>query len=149
MLGDLNKKELIDLLESQVFGRLGCAVDGETYIVPINYVYRNNAIYAHSGNGKKIEMMRANPKVCFQVDEILDTFRWKSAILLGDFIELEDEERQQVMQGIIHRIMPLTDRPTEQTSHGIKPEEQTNIVVFKIEISKVTGKFETHDITSF
>ena len=36
MLGDLNKKELIDLLESQVFGRLGCSVDGETYIVPIN-----------------------------------------------------------------------------------------------------------------
>ena len=81
MLGDLNKKELIDLLESQVFGRLGCSVNDETYIVPINYVYRNNAIYAHSGNGKKIEMMRTNPKVCFQVDEILDTFRWKSASL--------------------------------------------------------------------
>ncbi len=146
MLGDLNKKELIDLLESQVFGRLGCSIDGMTYIVPINYVYRNNAIYAHSGNGKKIEMMRANPKVCFQVDEILDTFRWKSAILWGDFIELQDEERQQAMQGIIHRIMPLTDRPTEQPSHGIQPEKHNDIIVFKIEISKVTGKSETHDV---
>lgn len=145
MLGELNKKELIDLLESQVYGRLGCSVNDETYIVPINFVYRNNAIYAHSGNGKKIEMMRTNPKVCFQVDEILDTFRWKSAILWGDFIELKDEERQQAMQGIIHRIMPLTDRPTEQPSHGIKPEEHANIIVFKIEISKVTGKFESHE----
>ncbi len=146
MLGELNKKELIDLLESQVFGRLGCSLGGETYVVPINYVYRDNAIYAHSGNGKKIEMMRANPKVCFQVDEILDTFRWKSAILFGDFVELKEEERQQAMQGIIHRIMPLTDRPTEQPSHGIKPEKQTNIIVFKIEISKATGKSESHDI---
>ena len=145
MLGDLNKKELIDLLERQVFGRLGCSVDGETYIVPINYVYRDNAIYAHSGNGKKIEMMRANPKVCFQVDEISDTFSWKSAILWGDVIELKDEERQQAMQGIIHRIMPLKSRPTEQTSHGIKPEEHMNLIVFKIEISKVTGKFEAHE----
>ena len=145
MLGDLNKKELIDLLESQVFGRLGCSVNDDTYIVPINYVYRNNAIYAHSGNGKKIEMMRENPKVCFQVDEILDTFRWKSAILWGDFIELKDEERQQAMQGIIHRIMPLTDRPTEQPSHGIEPEKHSNIIVFKIDINKVTGKSENHD----
>ena len=146
MLGDLNKKELIDLLEGQVYGRLGCSVDGETYIVPINYVYRNNAIYAHSGNGKKIEMMRANPKVCFQVDEIKDTFRWKSAILLGSFVELKDEERQQALQGIIHRIMPLTDRPTEQPSHGIDPAEHTNIIVFKIELTAVTGKFEAHDL---
>ena len=146
MLGDLNKRELIDLLEGQVYGRLGCSVDGETYIVPINYVYRNNAIYAHSGNGKKIEMMRANPKVCFQVDEIKDTFRWKSAILLGSFVELKDEERQQALQGIIHRIMPLTDRPTEQTSHGIDPAEHTNIIVFKIELTAVTGKFESHDL---
>ena len=145
MLGDLNKKELIDLLESQVFGRLGCSNDGETYVVPINYVYRDNAIYAHSGNGKKIEMMRANPKVCFQVDEIVDTFTWKSAILFGDFIELKGQERQQVMQGIIQRIMPLTDKPTEQTSHAIQPELHTNIVVFKIEIAKATGRFEAHE----
>ena len=49
MLGELNKKEILDLVENQVIGRLGCYADGETYIVPINYVYRNNAIYLHSG----------------------------------------------------------------------------------------------------
>jgi nitroimidazol reductase NimA-like FMN-containing flavoprotein (pyridoxamine 5'-phosphate oxidase superfamily) len=145
MLGDLNKKELIDLLEGQVFGRLGCSNDGETYVVPINYVYRDNAIYAHSGNGKKIEMMRANPKVCFQVDEIVDTFNWKSAIIMGDFVELKNQERQQVLQGIIQRIMPLTDKPTEQASHAIDPEKHNNIVVFKIEITKATGKCEAHE----
>lgn len=145
MLGDLNKKELIDLISNQVIGRLGCSSADETYIVPINYVYRDNAIYAHSGPGKKIDMMRKNPKVCFQVDNIIDTFRWKSAILWGNFTELFEEERQQAMQGIIHTIMPLTDRPTEETSHGISPEKQTSIIVFKIELAKVTGKFESHD----
>lgn len=145
MLGDLNKKELIDLLTNQVIGRIGCSTADETYVVPINYVYRDNAIYAHSGPGKKIDMMRKNPKVCFQVDEITDTFRWKSAILWGSFEELAGEERQQAMQGIIHRVMPLTDRPTEEPSHGISPEKQTSIIVFKIELAKVTGKFESHD----
>ena len=145
MLVDLNKRALIDLLERQVIGRLGCHANEETYIVPINYVYKDNAIYAHSGNGKKIEMMRINPKVCFQVDEIVDTFRWKSAILWGSYNELEDEERQQAMQGIIHKIMPLTDRPTEEPSHGIRPEEHKNIIVYKIELTEASGRFESHD----
>lgn len=145
MLGDLTKKEIIDLLESQVFGRLGCSLDGETYVVPINFIYQNNAIYAHAGAGKKIEMMRANPRVCFQVDEILDTFNWKSAILFGDFVELKNEERQQVMQGIIQKIMPLTNRSTEQPSHAIEPEKHSNLIVFKIDIIKVTGRFEAHE----
>ncbi|GGI23283.1 pyridoxamine 5'-phosphate oxidase family protein [Pedobacter mendelii] len=146
MLGDLNKGQLIDFLEQQVVGRLGCHADGETYIVPINYVYRNNAIYGHSGNGKKINMMRANPRVCFQVDEIIDTFRWKSAILLGNYSELIGEERQQAMQGIIHTIMPLTNRPSEEPSHGIPKVEHEHIIVYKIELTSVSGKFESHDL---
>lgn len=146
MLGDLNKRQIIDLLERQVFGRLGCHANGETYVVPINYVYRNNAIYAHSANGKKIEMMRLSPKVCFQVDEIADTFRWQSAILWGDFSELKGVERQQAMQGIIHRMMPLTDRPGEEPSHGIAPEAHQSIIVYKIELTAVSGKYESHDI---
>ncbi|PWS32538.1 pyridoxamine 5'-phosphate oxidase family protein [Pedobacter paludis] len=144
MLGDLNKGELIEFLEKQVIGRLGCHANGETYVVPINYVYKDNAIYGHSGNGKKIDMMRINPKVCFEVDEIIDTFRWTSAILNGNFIELFGEERQQAMQGIIHRIMPLTDRPSEEPSHGINPEKHNQIIVYKIVLTSVSGKYESH-----
>ena len=146
MLGDLNKGQIIDFLEQHVIGRLGCYAEGETYVVPINYVYRDNAIYGHSGNGKKINMMRINPKVCFQVDEILDTFRWKSVILQGNFSELAGEERQQVMQSIIHKIMPLTDRPSEEPSHGINPSEHDDIIVYKIELTAVSGRYESHDI---
>jgi len=144
MLGDLGKKQIMDLLHRQVIGRLGCHANGETYIVPINYVYRNDSIYAHSGFGKKIEMMRKNPKVCFQVDEIVDTFRWQSAILWGTFEELSGEERQQAMQGIIHRIMPLTDRPSEDASHGIDVNLHNDLIVYRIRIAEGTGRFESH-----
>ncbi|QIL41528.1 pyridoxamine 5'-phosphate oxidase family protein [Pedobacter sp. HDW13] len=145
MLGDLNKGEMISLLESQVTGRLGCHSDGETYVVPINYVYRNNAIYAHSGPGKKIDMLRRNPQVCFQVDQIKDIFSWKSVVLWGTFEELNGEERQQAMQGIIHRIMPLTYRPSQESSHGISSDVHQEIIVYKISIKEGTGRFEEHD----
>jgi nitroimidazol reductase NimA-like FMN-containing flavoprotein (pyridoxamine 5'-phosphate oxidase superfamily) len=144
MLGELNKREIIDLLESQFLGRLGCHLDGETYIVPVNYVYQNNAVYAHSGDGKKIEMLRANPNVCFQVDQIDSMFKWKSVIVRGTFEELKDEKRQQAMQDLILRIMPNTDDPAREPSHAINPTLQDNLIVYRINIQKAKGRFEVH-----
>jgi len=151
MLGELTQKEIIELLSRQVIGRLGCQVDGEVYIIPINYVYRNNAIYAYTGIGKKIEMMRKNPKVCFQVDEIVDTFCWKSVLVWGDFEEINDVgERQQAVQGLVHRMMPLNNLPSQHPWHGIAEMEKdidTKIqtIVYKIVIQKSSGRFEIHD----
>ena len=145
MLGELNKREIIDLLESEFIGRLGCHLDGETYIVPINYVYQKNAIYAHSGEGRKIEMLRANPRVCFQVDQIENMFKWKSVILWGTFEELKGEERQQAMQGLILRIMPNTNNPGRDPSHAISPSNRETLIVYRINIVKATGRFESHD----
>lgn len=145
MLGDLSRREIIDFLERRVYGRLACSADGETYVVPINYVFRNDAIYAHTGHGQKLEMMRKNPNVCFLIDDITDTFTWRSVVIKGRFKELEGEERQQAMQGIIHKIMPLTYKPSQEPSHGIAEEERSNVVVFRIDIVDVTGRFEVHN----
>lgn len=145
MLGELDKREIIDLLESQVIGRLGCHSDGETYVVPISYVYKDNAIYAHSGEGKKIDMMRKTPKVCFQVDQIINSSKWKSVVLWGTFEELSDQDRQQAMQSIIHKIMPGNDSPLGGPSHGIKPELQSHTIVYRIKIENGSGRFESHE----
>lgn len=144
MLGELNKKEIVGLLERQFIGRLGCHLNGETYIVPVNYVYQNNAIYAHSGEGRKVEMLRGNPRVCFQVDEIESMFNWKSVILWGSFEELKGMERQQVMQGLIQRIMPSTNDPGRNPSHAISPDLQDSLIVYRINIEEGTGRFESH-----
>ena len=149
MLGELSEKQIDELLTKQLTGRLGCHANGITYVVPINYVYRSPNIFAHSADGKKIEMMRKNPKVCFQVDDIQSMFHWQSAIAWGEYHEIIDEdERQQAMQGIIHRIMPLTEYPSNHPSHGIVENEasldEKNMVVYKIVLSKKTGRFESN-----
>lgn len=148
MLGELNETQIENLLKQQVMGRLGCHADGITYIVPINYVYDGTNIYSHSAEGKKIEMMRKNPEVCFEVDEINTVFKWKSAIVWGRFEEITDlDEKQQAMQGIIHRIMPLANNPGDHPSHGITANEYdvgttVELIVYKIVISQKTGRFE-------
>jgi len=150
MLGKLEQPEIEALLSRQVTGRLGCYAQGTTYIVPINYVYKIGVIYAHSGPGKKIEMMRKNPKVCFEVDDIKNIFSWKSVIAWGTFEEITDiAEQEQTMQALIHRVMPLVEHATDHPSHGITANEydigdKIDLIVYKIRIDKVTGRFEHH-----
>ncbi|MEJ5995297.1 pyridoxamine 5'-phosphate oxidase family protein [Pedobacter sp. Du54] len=153
MLGELTQNEISALLSKLHIGRLGCQAETEMYIIPINYVYRKNSIYAFSAGGKKIEAMRKNPNVCFQVDEIIDTFRWKSVLLWGKYEEVTDpSERQQAVQALVHRIMPLTDLPSQHPWHGIASVEQdidtkVKTIVYRILIYKSSGRFELHQNT--
>lgn len=148
MLGKLNKGQIEKLLTQQLTGRLGCCADGRMYIVPINYFYRNSVVYGHSSAGKKIEMMRMNPHVCFQVDDVQSLFCWESVVAWGTFEEITDpDERQQAMQGLIHRIMPFADHPADHPFHGITGKEsdidtKIGLIVYKIRLSTKTGRFE-------
>jgi len=148
MLGVLNQNQIDTLLKEQVTGRIACHADGTTYIVPINYVYSAPYIYGHSAMGKKIEMMRKNPEVCFEADDIQSIFRWKSVIAWGNFEEVTDlEEKARLMQSLIHRIMPLASNPGDHPSHGITEKDsdigdKVELIVYKIKLSKMTGRFE-------
>lgn len=150
MLGKLDQTQMENLLQQQVTGRIGCHADGVTYIVPVNYVYNAPFVYCHSAKGKKIEMMRNNPKVCFQVDEIRSIFQWQSVVAWGTFEEVTDvAESERLMQGLIHRIMPLANEPGDHPSHGITENDYdigngVDLIIYKIHIDKMTGRFE-HD----
>jgi len=148
MLAQLNETQIEALLKQQVTGRLACHYGGETYIVPLNYVYKDGVIYAHSGAGKKIDMMRKNPNVCFEVEDIESIFQWRCVIAWGTFEEISGEdEKQQVRQLLTHRFMPLVSEPQHHASHGIVANEvdidtRVDPIVYKIKIQKVTGRFE-------
>ena len=68
---DLN--EIRGILDTAKVLHLGLAVDNEPYVVPMNYGYtlegEKLTIYHQSAlRGKKLDMMRANPKVFFELD---------------------------------------------------------------------------------
>ena len=68
MIGRLNDEQIDEVLRANVLGRIACTDGTKMYVVPINYVYDGKFIIAHSVAGMKIEMMRRNPEVCFEVD---------------------------------------------------------------------------------
>lgn len=140
-----------ELLKRQVFGHLGCHADGETYVVPINFVYKDLVVYAQSGEGKKVDMMRKNSAVCLEVAEITDTFNWKSVILTGNFEEIFDKkEKQQAEQGLIDKLMPLANKPENKPAHAIESVDKdgdgkVETIVFKLLIKNRSGRFEKKD----
>lgn len=148
MLGELNEKQIESVLRHQIIGRLGCHYDDETYLVPLNYVYKDGYVYAHSGPGKKIDMMRKNPKVCFEVEELDSIFQWKCVIAWGTFEEITDEAEKQITRQLLtHRLMPFVSQPNDHPWHGITSAESdidTAIepIAYRIKLSKITGRFE-------
>ncbi|MEE4240864.1 MAG: pyridoxamine 5'-phosphate oxidase family protein [Desulfopila sp.] len=68
---EIRKKEEIEkILKRARIGRLATlGGDGFPYITPLNYVWHNGSVYFHcSHQGEKIDNIRRNPRVCFEVD---------------------------------------------------------------------------------
>lgn len=69
-----SKEKLIEFLNKQETGRI-CSVDKDGYpqIIPMNFVFVNDAIYMHSHTkGEKLENIKQNNKVGFEVDQSLE-----------------------------------------------------------------------------
>lgn len=149
MLGELNLDAQEDLLNTQSLGRIGCHADGVTYIVPVHYIYEAPYIYAHSARGLKIELMRKNPEVCFEVDQIRDFFNWQSVICWGTFEEITEMGASvRAMEKIIDRIEPyLAKTEDAHPSHGIADQASEigttkELVLYRIKLNKKSGRFE-------
>ena len=68
-----DEAQIMDILDKGKVLHLGLAVDNEPYVVPMNYGYTHEdgklVIYLHSAvRGKKLDMIRANPKVFIEID---------------------------------------------------------------------------------
>jgi uncharacterized protein len=152
MIQKLNGQEIEELLSKNVVGHIGCHANGLTYVVPISYAYDGQFIYCHTKEGLKVGLMRKNPSVCFQVDELKDIANWKSVIVQGTFEELKDEaSRAAGLKKLVDRILPIV---TSQTMH-LSPEfpfvpDHVNSIkglVFRISPHEKTGRFETTSVS--
>lgn len=74
--------EIEEILDRAEVCRLGLADDGVPYIVPMNFGYRDRTLYFHTGHaGKKIDIIRKNSTVCFEVE--IDTALIRSDTACG------------------------------------------------------------------
>ena len=135
MITRLSQAEARALLTAGRVGRLGCVYDSGPYVVPINYVLDGESIFSHCLPGRKLEALRANPRACLQVDEVIDAYHWRSAIAFGDFEEVTDsDEHDRAVRTLLARFPKLT--PVESVSVH---DGQSSVVVFAIRVQTITG----------
>ena len=147
MLGELNKEQIEHLLKNQTIGRIGIHADEKTYVVPVTYVFNDSSIYAHSRKGLKIEMMRKNPKVCFEIDAVRDMANWESVIAWGDYEEiLDNEQKVKTMKMLVEKIRPLLASETvgllAHAEEHKRDVDGMTAVVFRLKLREFTGRFE-------
>ncbi|HSP76366.1 MAG TPA: pyridoxamine 5'-phosphate oxidase family protein [Cryobacterium sp.] len=116
MLGELNDQEIDDVLRKAVIGRIGCHAGGQTYIVPVSFAYDGEHVYGHSGIGRKVAMMRENPSVCFEVEQVDDLGNWKTVVAWGTFEELIGTDAAASRQLLLARFAPLIATATSSAT---------------------------------
>jgi nitroimidazol reductase NimA-like FMN-containing flavoprotein (pyridoxamine 5'-phosphate oxidase superfamily) len=67
-LKELGRRECVELLASQVVGRIAVVVDGRASVFPVNYVLDHGHIVFRTDEGTKLDAARAGATVTFEVD---------------------------------------------------------------------------------
>ena len=72
------------------YGRLGCVSGSQPYIVPVAIYLDPDEpfLYGFSTLGQKVRWMRANPRVCVEVEEIVSRKAWTTVIVFGRYQEI-------------------------------------------------------------
>ncbi len=136
MMKMLNDAEARHVFQSARVARLGCIVNGDPYVVPINCLLEDDSVYSHSLPGLKISALRENPRACVQVDEGESDLHWRSAIAFGKFEELsKGSERSAVLGKLLRHFPLLTPVESAIVADGAAPE----VIVFRIKIERLTG----------
>jgi nitroimidazol reductase NimA-like FMN-containing flavoprotein (pyridoxamine 5'-phosphate oxidase superfamily) len=147
MIGILKKEQIENILHSQSICRLGC-IDGKyPYVVPLTFYYDGEALICQSQEGKKLNLMRKNPNVCVQLDQVIEVNDWQSVMLLGTFEELKGEALETAKEKLYGSVFTLlTGSRTHKFEHAdqkeVAYEERIKSVLFRIKIKEITGRYE-------
>ena len=141
----MNKQEIDEFLQEALIGRLGTTNKDQPYVVPINFVYDAESVFFHSKlKGLKINNIRDNKKVCFEIDELKEiisaeracdfTVRSRSVIIFGTTVLIDSiTEKMRILNKIMKKYSPGVPK------HFNKSEVQS-LVIVEIKIESINGK---------
>ena len=132
------------VIEKAQVCRLGLCEGGQPYIVPLCFGYEDRNLYFHcAAEGKKLDILRRNDKVCFEIDvagEVVEAdeackfgFSYQSVIGLGrGSIVLDAKSKRRALDVIMQHYA--------EGEFSYSAEAVDGIVVIRVEIDDMTGK---------
>ena len=141
-----SKEKIIEFLSSEQTGRIASIDDnGFPQIIPMNFVFINDAVYIHSHiRGEKLDNIKRNQKVGFEVDKSLeflpsyfsdpadaslaDTL-YISVVIKGNASIVSDkEEKTNALNGLMEKYQP---------EGGYEPINPDMDVLKEVEVIKI------------
>lgn len=122
--------------------------DGEPYVIPMNFGYKNRTLYFHAGpKGQKLDFLRNNPKVCvsfstghelrYQNEQVACSYsmKFKSILAKGkvEFVP-EKEDKIAALDIIMSQYASLDFKYSDPAVN--------NVVVFKLPIEEMDARIK-------
>ena len=127
---------------------LGLAVDNEPYVVPMNYGYTMEdgklTLYLHSAlRGKKLDMMRTNPRVFFEIDCDLIPFEGRVPCQYGlVYSSVMGGGTAHIVEDVEEKKQAMTVLMKTQTGKDFRFEDRlvSIVAVIRIDVEEYTAK---------
>ena len=66
-------EEIEGIINKAIVCHIGLVDDKEPYVVPVSFGYERNALYLHGNlKGRKVELIKKNNRVCFEMEVDLE-----------------------------------------------------------------------------
>jgi len=139
-----SKAAIEGIISRSLVCRLALADENQPYIVPLCFGYKDNSLYFHSAvQGKKIDIIKKNNRVCFEFDidyEVIKAdkacewgMQYKSVVGFGQASFLEDSESKR-------RALDIIMKQYSGESSAYPEAKLKHTVIIKVDIQHMTGK---------
>jgi hypothetical protein len=139
-----DRKDIDDIIGRCQVCRLAVCDDDQPYIVPLNFGYDGSFLYFHAAlEGRKIDIIKKNNKVCFELDILYDIVKAEEACKWGSKYEsvigsgtaeiLEDlEAKKDALEWIMRQYGSGTRDFTE--------EILKKTLILRVQVLEISGK---------
>ncbi len=143
---DINK--ILEILDNAKVLHLGLVDGDEPYVVPMNYgyIYENEklTIYLHGARrGRKIDVIRSNPKVFFEAECGIVPFEGEVACKYGiTYSSIMGRGKAEIVEDVEEKMRALSILMKTQTGKDFEFNEKlvSVVAVIRIDVSDFTAK---------
>ena len=143
-----DEAQIIEILDRAKVLHLGLAVDNEPYVVPMNYGYimedGKPIVYLHSAvQGKKLDMLRANPHVFFEMDCDRMPFEGDKPCQYGlVYSSIMGRGTAHIVEDVEEKMKAMSILMKTQTGKDFTFNERlvSIVAVIRIDVSEYTAK---------
>lgn len=145
------REDMLAMLEHMPVLRLGLNYEGLAYIVPVNYGYIHEPLtfYVHSScKGKKIELLRLNPHISFELDGAHRLIQADEACgysfaydsIMGQATVQFIEDKVEKIEALNH----LMFKHTQKNDWTYADASLDRVCVFKLDVTQWSAKRHLH-----